>query len=75
MRKAPTDEQMDDFLAIHMGALPDSLSARKKALVTLLLLLPHSYSRRHDVAESLRALHLHEAAQARFQFSQGKGNQ
>lgn len=72
MPKRPTDAQLDAFLAIHMSALPDSITSRKAALVTLLQLLPHSYARRHTVAESLRALHLHEQAQSSFQFAQGK---
>lgn len=72
MRKAPTTSQLDEFLAVHMAALPDSISRRKSALETLLYLLPRSYAGREIVAESLRTLRLHEQAQARFQFTQGK---
>lgn len=71
MRKSPTNAELDAHVALVMGALPDSFSQRKAALVTLLFLLPRGYARRDEVGEALRALRIHEQAQARFQFTQG----
>ena len=73
MRKTPTTAELDLLVSITMSALPDSLRARKAALVTLLYVLPRSYARRHEIGKALSALRAHEAAQARFQFSQGGG--
>ena len=73
MRKTPTPAQWDLLVSITMSALPDSLRARKTALVTLLYALPRNYAGREHVSEALQGLRIHEAAQARFQFSQGGG--
>lgn len=72
MRKTPTKAELDLLVSIVMGALPDSFTQRKTALVTLLFVLPRGYSRRHEIGKALSALRIHEQAQARFQFSQGK---
>lgn len=66
MRKSPTSQELDQLVAITMGALPDSLRARKVALVTLLFLLPRDYAGREIVSEALQGLRIHEQAQARF---------
>lgn len=71
MRKTPTNEELDLLVGITMGALPDSFTKRKAALVTLLFVLPRRYSRRHEIGKALNALRIHEQAQARFQFTQG----
>lgn len=73
MRNRPTTEELDQMVAITMGALPDSLRARKAALVTLLWLLPRSYAGRTDIGKALMCLRNHEQAQARFQFPHGGG--
>lgn len=71
MRKSPTAAELDMLTSITMGALPDSLTQRKAALVTLLYLLPRDYVNRAVVSEALQHLRAHEQAQARFQFAQG----
>ena len=71
MRKQPTTAELDLLVSITMNSLPDSLSQRKAALVTLLYLLPRNYEGRVFVSESLAGLRAHDQAQARFQFSQG----
>lgn len=71
MRKAPTEQELDLLAGITMGALPDSFTQRKAALVTLLYILPRSYAGRSKVGQALSALHAHEQAQARFKFAQG----
>ena len=49
-----------------MANLPDSLSARKEDLVTLLVLLPKNYSRRFEIIKVIDALNAHEQAQMKF---------
>lgn len=69
MRKSPTEQELDLLVGITMGALPDSFTQRKAALVTLLYLLPRSYGGRSKVGQALSTLHAHD--QVRFQFAQG----
>ncbi len=72
MRKTPTNAELDLLVSTTVGALPDSLTKRKAVLVTLDWLLPRDCARRPDIKEMLRGLRIHEQAQARFQFTQGK---
>lgn len=71
MRNKPTTAEFDLLVGITMRSLPDSLTQRKAALVTLLYLLPRSYEGRAVVSESLAGLRAHDQAQARFQFTPG----
>lgn len=57
---------LNHFVARCMDHLPDSLSARKEDLVTLLSLLPKWYPRRQEIVIVLRGIQQHEAAQATF---------
>lgn len=57
---------LDSYVAHTMSTLPDSLSLRKKVLVTLLWLLPDTYPERVRVAKTLEALRIHEDAQLEF---------
>ena len=50
-----------------MANLPDSLTARKEDLITLLSLLPKNYARRGEIILALEAIHAHERAQMEFQ--------
>lgn len=72
MRKNPTPAELDEAVAATMRGLPDSITKRKAALVSLLWLLPTTYPRRDEIGEALHGLHIHEAAQARFPFAEGK---
>lgn len=60
------DKHLDSFVARFMGNLPDSLTARKEDLVTLLCLLPKKYPRRDEILKALELIRAHEREQMKF---------
>lgn len=55
-----------EIVGRFMDRLPDSLSARKEDLVTLLGLLPKDYPLRAEIRTTLELIHAHEREQMKF---------